>query len=274
MSAEKMKVCFLKRKSVVVALFLGLLLLIGAVVYPRVTDYVAVLTAGGTDNWGLSFQQEGEPPVANATQEFLSGFDAYYIGDTSEKNLYLTFDAGYENGHTEQILSVLEKHGVQATFFLVGSYIREHPDLVRKMVETGQLVGNHTNTHPDMAQIANSVDFAAELDATAEAYRDATGEEMLKFYRPPQGKYNEENLAMAQELGYRTIFWSLAYVDWLEEEQPSREEAFAKLIPRVHPGAIVLLHSTSQTNADILDELLTRWEEMGYQFRPLTELPS
>lgn len=274
MSAEKMKVCFLKRKSVVLVLFLGFLLLIGAVVYPRVTDYVAVLTAGGTDHWGLSFQKEGEPPVANATQEFLSGFDAYYIGDTSEKNLYLTFDAGYENGHTEEILSVLEKHGVQATFFLVGSYIREHPDLVRKLVEAGQLVGNHTNTHPDMAQIANSADFAAELDATAEAYREATGEEMPKFYRPPQGNYNEENLAMAQELGYRTIFWSLAYVDWLEEDQPEREEAFAKLIPRVHPGAIVLLHSTSQTNAEILDELLTRWEDMGYQFCSLTELPS
>lgn len=268
-----MKVHFFKRKSVVLIIFVALLVVIGAVVYPKVTDYVAVLTAGGTDNWGLSFQTEGEPPVANASQEFLAGFDSYYIGDTSQKVIYLTFDAGYENGCTEQILETLQKHNVSATFFLVGSYIREHQDLVKQLVEGGQIVGNHTNTHPDMAQISDVASFSAELTATEEAYKQATGQDMMKFYRPPQGKYNEENLAMAQELGYKTIFWSLAYVDWYENDQPSPEEAFGKLIPRIHDGAIVLLHSTSKTNAAILDELLTKWEGMGYTFKPLTELP-
>lgn len=274
MSAEKMKVHFFKRKSVVLIIFVAVLLIIGAVVYPKVTDYVAVLTAGGGDNWGLSFQTEGEPPVANATQEFLSGFDACYIGDTAEKNIYLTFDAGYENGCTEQILKVLQKHNVKAAFFLVGSYIREHPDLVKKLVEGGQIVGNHTNTHPDMAQISDLESFSAELNATAEAYKEVTGKEMPKYYRPPQGKYSEENLAMAQELGYKTVFWSLAYVDWYENDQPTKEEAFGKLIPRIHNGAIVLLHSTSQTNAEILDELLTEWEKLGYNFKSLDELAS
>ncbi len=274
MSADKMKVCFFKRKSVVVLLFAAALFIIGAVVYPRVTDYVAVLTAGGADNWGLSFRTEGEPPVANAPQEFLADFNAYYIGDTSAKNIYLTFDAGFENGCTEKILQVLQKHKVRATFFLVGSYIREHPDLVKKMVECGQIVGNHTNTHPDMAQIADMASFAEELDTTAAAYKEVTGKEMPKYYRPPQGKYSEENLAMAQELGYKTVFWSLAYVDWYQDDQPSKEEAFGKLIPRIHNGAIVLLHSTSETNAEILDELLTEWENLGYSFKSLDELPS
>ena len=105
-----------------------------------------------------------------------------------------------------------------------------------------------------------------------DAYRDVTGQEMTKYYRPPQGKYNETNLEMAKELGYKTFFWSLAYVDWYEDDQPTKEEAFDKLLGRIHPGAIGLLHSTSATNAAILDELLTRWEEMGYQIRPLSEL--
>jgi peptidoglycan-N-acetylmuramic acid deacetylase len=273
MSAEKMKVCFFKRKAVVLIVFFLLLFVIGVVVYPKVSNYVAILTAGGSDNWGLSFQNEGEPPIANATSEFLSGFDAYYIGDSSEKNIYLTFDAGYENGCTEQILSVLQKHNVKATFFLVGSYIRENPDIVKKLVDGGQIIGNHTNTHPDMGQISDLESFSQELNATAEAYKEVTGQEMSKYYRPPQGKYNEENLAMAQELGYKTIFWSLAYVDWYEDDQPTKEEAFAKLIPRIHNGAIVLLHSTSKTNAEILDELLTEWEKLGYKFKSLDELP-
>ena len=95
---------------------------------------------------------------------------------------------------------------------------------------------------------------------------------LLKIYRPPQGKYSEDNLRMAQELGYKTIFWSLAYVDWYNDNQPTKEQAFDKLIPRIHNGAIVLLHSTSKTNSEILDELLTKWEDMGYIISPITEL--
>ena len=273
MNKDSKKKPFLKRKPVVLLIFLLIILLIGTVVYPKVTDYVAVLTAGNNDSWGLSFQTEGEPPVANAEQEFLSGFNSYYIGDTAEKVIYLTFDAGYENGCTEKILETLQKHNVCATFFLVGSYIRENPELVKKLVDGGQIIGNHTNTHPDMAQISDLESFSAELTATEEAYKEVTGKDMPKFYRPPQGKYSEENLSMAEQLGYKTIFWSLAYVDWYENDQPTADEAFDKLIPRIHNGAIVLLHSTSETNAQILDELLTKWEDMGYTFKSLAELP-
>ena len=133
-------------------------------------------------------------------------------------------------------------------------------------------MGNHTWHHPDMAQISAMEIFQKELTDVEDAYKEVTGEEMTKFYRPPQGKYSESNLKNAQQLGYQTFFWSLAYVDWYENDQPTKEEAFDKLIGRIHPGAIVLLHNTSRTNAEILDELLGKWEEMGYQIRALAEL--
>lgn len=223
-------------------------------------------------NWGLSFQQDGEPPVANASFEELKKYNAYYAEDTSEKKLYITFDAGFENGNTPAILDALKKHDVKATFFVVGTYIKDNPDLIKRIHEEGHLIGNHTYHHPDMSQIATKESFHKELKDVETEYKNVVGEEMTKFYRPPQGKYNESNLQMAKDLGYHTFFWSLAYVDWYENDQPSKEEAFQKLLGRIHPGAIVLLHSTSKTNADILDELLTKWEEMGYKFASLETL--
>ena len=237
------------------------------------SSYTApALPVSAEGNWGLSFQEEGQTPVGNATFDELAQYDTYYAEDTDEKVLYLTFDAGYENGNTEPILDTLAKHSVSATFFVVGTYIDSEPELIKRMVEEGHTVGNHTWHHPDMSQIATMDSFKKELVDVEDAYRDVTGQEMTKFYRPPQGKYNEENLKMAQQLGYKTFFWSLAYVDWYQDDQPSPEEAFDKLLGRIHPGAIVLLHSTSSTNAQILDELLTKWEEMGYEVIPLTDL--
>ena len=154
----------------------------------------------------------------------------------------------------------------------MGNYIEKNADLVRRMVEEGHIVGNHTMHHYDMSRIADKVTFAKELQDLEVLYKEVTGQEMLKFYRPPQGTYSEENLKMARELGYKTVFWSLAYVDWNNDSQPTKEQAFAKLLPRTHDGAVVLLHSTSQTNADILDELLTKWKEMGYSFGSVEEL--
>ena len=232
----------------------------------------AAVPASAEGNWGLSFQEEGKTPVGNATFEELAKYDAFYAEQTEEKHIYLTFDVGYENGNTASILDTLEKHNVSATFFVVGTYIESDPELVKRMAEEGHIVGNHTWHHPDMSQIAAMDAFKKELKDVENAYLEVTGEEMTKFYRPPQGKYSEANLKMAQELEYKTFFWSLAYVDWYDDNQPSREEAFEKLLGRIHPGAIVLLHSTSDTNALILDELIQKWEEMGYTIRSLTEL--
>lgn len=225
-----------------------------------------------SENWGLGFQEEGTRPSGNASIEELKQYNAWYAQDTDEKIIYLTFDAGYENGNMPAILAALHKHQVHATFFVVGTLIREKPELIREISDAGHTVGNHTMTHPDMSGISTKEAFQKQLKDVEALYKDATGNEMTKFYRPPQGIYSTSNLAMAQELGYSTFFWSLAYVDWIQNQQPSREEAFQKLLGRIHPGAIVLLHNTSSTNGLILDDLLTKWEEMGYRFCSLKEL--
>ncbi len=230
------------------------------------------VAAAADGNWGLSFQTEGQPPVANATADQLRKYRAYYTGPGDEKVLYLTFDAGYENGNTPAILDALKKHQVPAAFFVVGNYLETSPDLVKRMIDEGHIVANHTYHHPDMSKISSQESFRKELGDLEAKFTEITGQTMPKYYRPPQGKYSETNLQMARDLGYSTFFWSLAYVDWYQDRQPSHEEAFQKLLGRIHPGAVVLLHSTSSTNAEILDELLTRWEEMGYTFRSIDEL--
>ena len=224
-------------------------------------------------NWGLSFPNEGQSPVGNATVEDLAQYDAYYLGDTSQKVIYLTFDCGYENGYTESILDTLKKHNAPAAFFVVGNMIETAPDIIRRMAAEGHIVGNHTYHHPDMSAISDQAAFQKELESLAALYKETVGEDLPMYYRPPQGKYNVENLKQAQALGYKTIFWSLAYVDWYVDNQPTAEQAYAKLLPRIHDGAIVLLHSTSKTNAEILDDLLTKWEGMGFTFASLDELP-
>ena len=153
-----------------------------------------------------------------------------------------------------------------------GNYLEKNADLVRRMVSQGHIVGNHTMHHPDMSKIAQKEAFQKELQDLENLFLETTGKELPKFYRPPQGIYSEANLKMAKELGYKTVFWSLAYVDWNNDSQPTREQAFSKLLPRTHDGAVVLLHSTSKTNAEILDELLTKWKDMGYTFENIDQL--
>ena len=228
--------------------------------------------SASTANWGLSFRENGQTPVGNASASALLKHRAYFVGDTSKKTIYLTFDAGYENGYTAPILDTLKKHEVPAAFFVVKHYVESAPDLVKRMVAEGHIVGNHTASHPDMSAIADRAAFEKELKTLEQAYEDLIGEKMKRYYRPPQGKYSEENLKMASEMGYSTFFWSLAYVDWYTDKQPSADYALDKLLPRTHNGAIVLLHSTSATNAAILDQLITQWKAAGYTFGTLDDL--
>ena len=249
-----------------------LILLIAVVIALAVSVSVFASSALTTGSWGLSFRQEGAPPIGNAGKDQLRQYQAAYIGNVGEKVLYLTFDAGYENGCTAKILDTLKEKQVPAAFFLVGNYIRQSPDLVRRMVAEGHTVGNHTMHHYDMSRLSDKAAFSKELTDLEALYKETVCQELPKFYRPPQGIYSEENLKMAQELGYKTLFWSLAYVDWNNDAQPTREAAFAKLLPRTHNGAVVLLHSTSKTNAEILGELIDKWKAMGYRFGTLEEL--
>ena len=249
-----------------------LILLIAVVIALAVSVSVFASSALTTGSWGLSFRQEGAPPIGNAGKDQLRQYQAAYIGDVGEKVLYLTFDAGYENGCTAKILDTLKEKQVPAAFFLVGNYIQRSPDLVRRMVAEGHTVGNHTMHHYDMSRLSDKAAFSKELTDLETLYKETVGQELPKYYRPPQGIYSEENLKMAQELGYQTVFWSLAYVDWNNDAQPTKETAFAKLLPRTHNGAVVLLHSTSKTNAEILGELIDKWKAMGYRFGTLEEL--
>lgn len=261
-----------QKVSIVAVLFLVMYAL-GALTAKKAESVgVAALLHEKSENWGLGFGTEGKPPTGNASAEELKKYNAYFIGDTTQNTIYLTFDCGYENGNTEPILDALKKHDVKATFFVVGNFLETSPEIVKRMIAEGHTVGNHTYHHLDMSSISSMDAFKKETQDVENLFEQITGTPITKFYRPPQGKYNIENLKMAQELGYHTFFWSLAYVDWYQDKQPTKDEAFGKLLKRIHPGAIVLLHSTSSTNAQILDELLTKWEEMGYTIKPLTEL--
>lgn len=244
----------------------------GKIVSHHIAKQSALPSSSQSSNWGLSFQEEGKRPVGNATIEELSRYNAFYAENTEEKKIYLTFDAGYENGNTPAILDALKKHEAPATFFVVGNFISENQELIKRMEAEGHIVGNHTMTHPDMSKISTQESFQKELSGVEDIYKEITSKEMTKFYRPPQGIYSTLNLSMAKEMGYYTFFWSLAYVDWYQDNQPDPQEAIEKLTRRIHPGAIVLLHSTSSTNAQILDELLNKWEDMGYSFHSLNEL--
>ena len=171
-----------------------------------------------------------------------------------------------------KILEILKKHDIKATFFVVGSYIKTNPDLVKQMVAEGHIVGNHTMNHPNMSKMSTLDEFKNEIEPVEKLFKECTGQEFKKYYRPPQGIYSTKNLEMAKELGYKTIFWSLAYVDWKQDSQPDTKTALEKIKSRIHNGAIILLHSTSKTNADILDTLITDLKSSGYTFKNLDEL--
>lgn len=246
-----------------------LILLLALAVAVAVAVSVFSASVIRTMGWGLNFRTL--PPTGTAGKDQLLKLDAAYLGNTEEKKLYLTFDAGYENGTTAQILDTLKKHDVKAAFFLAGHYFDKNADLVRRMHDEGHTVANHTVSHPDITKLDDEA-LTREIRGIEDKYRQITGQEMEKYFRPPQGIFNEQVLKKVQSLGYRTVFWSLAYVDWNDDAQPSREETMRRLLPRTHPGAVILLHSTSKANAAFLDELLTKWKEEGYTFGTLEEL--
>lgn len=262
-----------KEKWIITALgFFSLCLAVVGIITSQRNVTENVVSVMSSNHWGLSFQEDGKAPVIDEDKQILQELDAYYLGNEEEKKIYLTFDAGFENGNTEKILDALKENNVKAAFFLVGNYLETSPEIVKRMKDEGHIIGNHTYHHRDMASLTTREAFLKELTDLEELYQGIIGSEMPKFYRPPQGKYSEEQLQWAKEQGYKTCFWSLAYVDWDEKKQPTKEQAMEKLTKRIHPGAIVLLHSTSATNGEIMSELIKKWRDMGYSFGQLTDL--
>ncbi|CCJ33600.1 delta-lactam-biosynthetic de-N-acetylase [Caloramator australicus] len=225
-------------------------------------------------DFGLSPSRNHMPPeIPKAMQEMFKKYDAYYLGDTTKKEIYLTFDEGYENGYTSQILEILKKKNVKAAFFVTRPYINQNKELIKRMVEEGHIVGNHSSTHPSMPSKATDFNkFKKEFEDTELAFKEVTGQEMPKFFRPPMGKFSERSLYYTQKLGYKTVFWSFAHKDWLVNEQPPVEVTIERVMNRYHNGEIMLLHAVSKSNTEALETIIDKLHELGYEFKPLTEL--
>lgn len=223
-------------------------------------------------SWYTMPTKDGTQPAPQPEFAFIAQYGGYWIGALDEKVIFITFDAGYENGNTEPILDALKKHNAPAAFFLVDHYIKNNPELVQRMADEGHLVCSHSTTHKNMAAMTDFETFRGEMKGVADRFKTVTGQEMPAFFRPPEGRFSQLCLKYAQQMGYKTVFWSMAYKDWLVDAQPSPESAINTIITRTHPGMVALLHSTSATNGAIMDDLLTKWEEMGYRFGTLEEL--
>ena len=214
------------------------------------------------------------PKEENEVREHSGYFiDEHLSDDTLEKRLYLTFDAGYENGNIERILDILKSENIPAAFFLLDNIILKNTDLVIRMVDDGHLVCNHTRNHKNLSN-ATANEIAENLSSLEKIYKDKTGRKMSKYFRFPEGKYSIEALKCVEKLGYKTIFWSFGYDDWDDSRQPDTQRAIKKVLDNTHNGAVILLHPTSKTNADILPTLITEWRKMGYSFGTLHELTS
>lgn len=215
-----------------------------------------------------------QPDEPKEVLDIIKNKDAYYVGSKDKKVLYLTFDEGYENGYTTKILDILKENNVKAAFFVTEPYIKANKELIKRMVQEGHLVCNHSKRHPSMAKLAksNKNEFNNEILSTEKTFEQVSGKKMDKFFRPPMGAYNELSLYYTQKLGYKTVFWSVAYRDYEVDDQPSVDEAKTILLNRTHNGAVILLHAISKTNTEVLDYLIHEWRNRGYDFKSLTNL--
>lgn len=226
------------------------------------------------ENWYFRPQKNGEPSGEPA--EFTALTHKYYgyiLGDTSKKVIYLTFDEGYEYGLTPKFLDILKENNVKASFFVTNYWIKSQPELAKRMVEEGQCVCNHSTTHPSMAKVTDKAKFTWELQTAENTFKEITGASLHKFFRPPMGKFSELSLYYTASLGYRTVFWSFAYVDWIPNQQKDPTYAKNLILSRTHNGAIYLLHGDSKTNANILDSVIKEWKAKGYTLETLDKLP-
>ncbi|MBQ8545788.1 MAG: polysaccharide deacetylase family protein [Clostridia bacterium] len=229
-------------------------------------------------SWYCSRMKNHIQPTLGSDLLFSSKYNVFWCDERypsiedEEKVIYLTFDAGYENGNVEKIIDILNEENVKGAFFILDNLILKNQDLVKKMIESGHTVANHTLKHKDMTKIKSKEEFAKELSSLEELYYNTFGENMPRYYRPPEGKLNEENLSWADELGYKTIMWSFAYADWDNGKQPSKEYALNKIMENIHNGEVMLLHPTSKTNAEILKEVIVKLKDQGFRFGTLDEL--
>lgn len=220
--------------------------------------------------WGIKRKNSHQQPdLGGKNKELISKYNGMALGNAEKNYIYLTFDLGYEAGYTEKILDALKENNVQGTFFVTAHYVNTASDLVKRMIEEGHIVGNHTVNHKSMPNLSDD-DLTKEVMDLHQAVYEKYGYEM-KYLRPPKGEFSERTLELTEKLGYKTVMWSFGYVDWKEKNQPTEKESMNKIIPNLHNGEIMLLHATSKTNADIMDKIIKEVQNQGYEFRSLED---
>ena len=226
--------------------------------------------ANKTIGWGIKRAKNNmQPDVGTTNKNLLEENEGICLGDDLEKVIYLTFDEGYEAGYTSKILDTLKENNIKATFFITAHYLNTAPELVERMIKEGHIIGNHTVNHKSMPSITDE-EIEKEIMQLHQALYEKFNYEM-KYIRPPKGEFNERTLKKSLELGYKTVMWSFAYMDWDEKKQPSLEEAKQIIIKNFHPGEIMLLHPNSKTNSEVLDIIIKEAKTQGYEFKLLNE---
>lgn len=221
--------------------------------------------------WGLKRNSEHKTPgVPQNIIDNLKKYNGIYVGDTNKKVIYLTFDEGYENGYTGKILDTLKANNVKAAFFITGPYIKEHSDLVQRMINEGHIIGNHTINHPSLPEVN-----ADKLDQEITGLDNMVYEKFkinMKYMRPPKGEYSERVLAQLKDLGHKAVLWSFAYDDYDINNQKGIDYAYKMIMDNIHNGEVMLLHAVSKDNTEVLDKVLKDIKAQGYEFRPISEL--
>lgn len=233
----------------------------------------ATTSADAPFHFGFKRSVNGKLPSINEEgfKEIVDKHGAIFLGDTSRKELFLTFDNGYENGFTASILDTLKAKQVPAIFFVTGHYVKDQPELVKRMVAEGHLVGNHSWNHPDMTTITDAK-MKEELDRVKQATTQLTGTEKMDYLRPPRGIFSDRTLRVTRDLGYTNVFWSIAYKDWDVNAQRGSAYAYQKVVAQLHPGAVILLHSISKDNTEALGSIIDEARRQGYEFKSLDAL--
>lgn len=246
----------------------ALLCLLGASIQPA-----AYAGQGPAFHFGFKKSVNGKLPSIDEEgfKPTIEKHGAIFLGDTNKKVIYLTFDNGYENGYTAQILDTLKAKKVPAIFFVTGHYVNTQPDLLKRMSNEGHLIGNHSWSHPDMTTISDE-QIRTELDKVKQAVTAVTGKQEMPYLRPPRGIFNERTLAITKNMGYTNVFWSVAYLDWDVNAQRGTSYAYDKVVKQLHPGAVILLHSISKDNAGALGAIIDGARQQGYEFASLDQL--
>ena len=220
--------------------------------------------------WGLKKNVNAPPEIPASVASLLKKYNSYYIS-SGGKELFLTFDEGYENGYTADILDTLKEKGVPAAFFITAPYLKTERTLVARMTDEGHIVGNHTVHHPSLPSVGSAEEIRRELEELSESYYNEFGI-LMKYFRAPRGEFSERTLAVTNDLGYTNVFWSFAYKDWDVKNQKGAENAYNEIMKGVHDGCILLLHAVSKDNAETLARAIDDLKAQGYTFKSLDEL--